>query len=184
MVEVFVDGVGASTSKTIVENLLLPGNLVNTNNRFCNVIEVTYDLKIEAETSGCHTNFEMIFPIVIGTVPLNMGQQGQFTQLPISEFTDNTNQMPYKYPSAPMPNAPMPSAPIANGFSNPKVDLRKFFMIQSVFLFSFQIIFTAPPSFDEALKMIHEKVNSNIAPNPSIGFGWNVAQPPSAPAEK
>lgn len=124
MVEVFKDGVAASTSRTVVENLQLPSTLVNTNNRICNVIQITYDLKIEAQTSGCHSNFEMIFPIVIGTVPLNFGQQGQFTQLPISEFTDNTTQMPYSYPNA--PSAPMPSAPITNGFSNPIVDLRKF----------------------------------------------------------
>ena len=121
MVEVFKDGVAASTSRTFVENLQLPSTLVNTNNRICNVIQVTYELKIEAQTSGCHSNFEMIFPIVIGTVPLNFGQQGQFTQLPVSEFTDNTIQMPYNHPSA-----PMPSAPITNGFSNPIMDLRKF----------------------------------------------------------
>lgn len=121
MVETFKEGVGKSTTKSLTENLQIPRILVNTNNRFCNVVQISYDLKVEAMVSGCHKNIEMVFPIVIGSVPLNLNQTAVY-----SDYPDGMTQPPYN-PTVAMPSAPTPSAPMThNGFSNPMTDLRKF----------------------------------------------------------
>ena len=44
---------------------LPPSNLVN-----CGIIDLDYDLYVEAEVTGMHTNLSGIIPITLGTVPL------------------------------------------------------------------------------------------------------------------
>jgi Arrestin (or S-antigen), C-terminal domain len=57
------------SSKTITEKMeippLPPSNLTN-----CGIIDLTYDLLVEAIVSGAHQNLEKSIPIIIGTIPL------------------------------------------------------------------------------------------------------------------
>jgi hypothetical protein len=126
MVETFKEGVGTSTTKSLTENLQIPSILVNTNNRFCNVVQISYDLKVEAMVAGCHKNIEMVFPIVIGSVPLDLNQTTVYSDYPVG-MTQPSYNPNVAMPSVPMPSGPMPSAPMThNDFSNPMTDLRKF----------------------------------------------------------
>lgn len=46
----------------------------NTNTMYCNVVQISYELKVEATTQGCHKNVDLVTPIVIGSIPLFMDQ--------------------------------------------------------------------------------------------------------------
>jgi hypothetical protein len=107
------EGVEASSSKTIQENFVLPRILVNSNSRFCNVVQVSYDLFVEVQVSGWHNNFKMVFPIVIGSVPIDFGQTNIAPmQMPVqTQYNDFTN--------GPMPSTPMPY----NDFTKPMMTM-------------------------------------------------------------
>lgn len=71
MVEVSGKCVGEPTA-TATSNFVLPSMLVNSNNLYCNVVQVTYNLFVNVQVSGWHKNFEMVFPIVIGSIPIDL----------------------------------------------------------------------------------------------------------------
>ena len=136
---------------------MLPSVLTNSNREFCDVIKVSYRLKVEAVVDGCHMNVKSVFPIVIGTVPLNLGQtfNGEAVKMPISD---------YKNDSAPLP----PYYDFSNAL--PTTMLRKFVECE-FFNFYLFFYFQVPPSFNEAVKMIHEKEPQ---------FGWKFAPVPAS----
>lgn len=67
--ELVLDGVGARGSnawqKEIEVPPLPPSNLVN-----CQIIDLDYDLKVEADVSGAHKNLEGNIPLTLGTIPI------------------------------------------------------------------------------------------------------------------
>lgn len=66
----YCDGVSSSNFTTIEEELMVPVNVIKSNRKYCNIVEVSYELKVKAKISGCRSNIEVSFPITIGTVPL------------------------------------------------------------------------------------------------------------------
>lgn len=97
MLEVYEKGVSTNENVSFEVDLAIPGIAMNSNNRFCNVVQITYELFIGAQISGCHKNIEMSIPVTIGSVPLD------FNRVEIS------NEFNLSFPSA--PPAPI-SAPI------------------------------------------------------------------------
>lgn len=60
--------VAVQTEKIFKENLIVPSLPPNISN--CDVIQISYELRIKARTSGLSRNLKMSLPITIGTAPL------------------------------------------------------------------------------------------------------------------
>lgn len=87
-------------------DLMIPGIAMNTNSHLCNVVQIYYELQVEANVSGCHRNILITIPVTIGSVALAFNEA----------FGFSNNMLPQAdYPSA----LPETSAP-------PFDDLRKF----------------------------------------------------------
>ncbi|CAG9797198.1 unnamed protein product [Chironomus riparius] len=80
VIEAITEGVSAGSSKTIQAGLNIP-RVVNSNDKFCQVITVTYSIEVEAESTGLHTNHKIRLPITIGTVPLTFNNQYESAQM-------------------------------------------------------------------------------------------------------
>lgn len=110
MVELFLgSGCKETSSVTIEKDLVIPQIMMSSNDRYCRVVQLTYELVVEAFVPGCHGNVEMTFPITIGSVPFIVQQ-----------------------PSAPhQNNFAIASAPMSDGHKNnfvappPMPELRK-----------------------------------------------------------
>lgn len=68
--EGIVDGISGPGSSTVEKLLLLPKVMLASNKRICKVIQVSYELNVEAEVSGCYKSIEVIIPITIGPEPI------------------------------------------------------------------------------------------------------------------
>lgn len=93
-------GKSQTWSQTIQIPPLPPSNLVN-----CGLIDVDYDIKVEAVVSGPHANLDGNIPIVLGTVPLESFQ-------PPPPYTDNpvaVNQDLSMMPTQPVSPASPPN---------------------------------------------------------------------------
>jgi Arrestin (or S-antigen), C-terminal domain/Arrestin (or S-antigen), N-terminal domain len=77
-------------------NLTLPSTLLKSNAKICRVVQVSYEVKIEAVASGCCSN-NIVFriPITIGSIPLDLNppvpmqayaQQNQIKTAPSSQL--------------------------------------------------------------------------------------------------
>lgn len=81
LIHVDAPGCGSAEDAEFEAAVTLPSTLLMSNSIFCNIIQVFYELEIEAETSGCHENIEMCFLITIGSVPVFMSSSHeQFTE--------------------------------------------------------------------------------------------------------
>lgn len=90
MAEVDCQGVKNESSVTIEQDLMIPGNILSSNNNYCNVVKISYVIKVVALLSGCNGKCEIAVPITIGSVPLIFDQTPQYM---------NNATMPY----APVP---------------------------------------------------------------------------------
>jgi len=71
--EAFSEGVVAGGYARLEATLKIPQILTATNYRYCNIIQVSYELKVQAEVSGCHCNpITLEIPITLGTKPLRL----------------------------------------------------------------------------------------------------------------
>ncbi|XP_058825942.1 arrestin domain-containing protein 17 [Topomyia yanbarensis] len=100
--EVSVGPVEGGNSQTWNQHILIPplppSNLVN-----CGIIDVDYDIKMEAVVSGPHANMDGNIPIVLGTVPLESFQ-------PPRPYTDNPPETdPSMLPTQPVSPASPPN---------------------------------------------------------------------------
>lgn len=111
MIEVYAAGVDSGETKNFSVELQVPQITMHSNGRFCNIVEISYELKVEAEISGCHQNVTMIFPITIGSVPLNFGASVPFYTQPEMLQGPAFSPVP-TYPSAPY-YPPAPDVPDA-----------------------------------------------------------------------
>jgi len=81
--EIFVEGVNAKSMKKIEVPMNIPQILATTNNRYSNVLQLTYELKVKAIRSGCcQTDVRLAIPITLGLIPLNFDQQYEQQQQP------------------------------------------------------------------------------------------------------
>lgn len=97
MVEARTEGVVAGGTKTFQVSMMIP-KVQNSNDRFCQVITITYFIEVEAESTGMHTNHSIRLPITIGTAPLTFDNQievGQMVQpsAPIASSFDYDKRM-------------------------------------------------------------------------------------------
>lgn len=97
MAEIFCEGVLRLQNKDIDAVLTVPIVAPNTNTMYCNVVQVSYELKVEATTQGCHKNIDLVTPIVIGSIPLLMDAsslqptfngQPRLVTMPIQPYSD------------------------------------------------------------------------------------------------
>lgn len=92
MVESYVRGVGASNFDDIETSLSIPQVMLTSNSRYCQVVKVSYELKVEAVVSGCHRNITFKFPIEIGSVPLILNQPSNPSTLPFLSIPNALNE--------------------------------------------------------------------------------------------
>lgn len=97
MVEARTEGVVAGGSKTFQVSMMIP-KVQNSNDKFCQVVTITYCIEVEAESTGMHTNHSIRLPITIGTVPLTFNNQievGQVVQpsAPLASSFDYDKRM-------------------------------------------------------------------------------------------
>lgn len=88
MAEVNCDGVAGTGVKTIQKAIPIPPIAVSTNTRFCNVVQISYELEVESKVPGCRKNVVTRMPITVGAIPINFGNVDYSTNF---------------VPSAPMP---------------------------------------------------------------------------------
>lgn len=127
LLEVCCEGIPASSSKLVVEEIQLPNDLPISLDPYCKVIQVSY--YILATMRGC----KIKIPITIGTIPLNFDV----------EIDDATEDEPPRF----LDVVERPRQP------DFLISSRKFvFSKANLSLFIF-ITFQAPPTFDEALRL-------------------------------
>lgn len=70
--EIIAEGVKESSSITIEKDLIIPHMVICSNDKYCSVVQISYEVKVEGVISGCHGNgnAEIKFPITLGAVPL------------------------------------------------------------------------------------------------------------------
>lgn len=63
---------------------------MNSNERYCDAIQVSYGVEVEAEVSGGHKNIFVFIPIVIGSKALNFKRSlnGVLTPVNTNNFTN------------------------------------------------------------------------------------------------
>ena len=88
MLKVEAQGVEKRTTVSFVEELVVPPILTSTNEMYCNVFQITYEIKVICKTRGCSECPLVTFPITLGSVPLNFGEALQ----PMSSFEQTMNQ--------------------------------------------------------------------------------------------
>lgn len=110
MAEVFGPGIRPGATISFDKILNVPQIAVNSNNLLCNVVQIYYQLTIEASVPGCHGNIEFNIPITIGTIPLDLAPAA--TAPPPAPSTQPTiiATAPPTFDS--FPNAPSPKAPL------------------------------------------------------------------------
>lgn len=160
MIEVYGEGVGingATSSFTKVLNL--PLNMLKTNTRYCNILQVSYEITVEAEISDNETMLVKI-PITIGDVPLNL-TSNIVTQRVIAR------QAPTIYPAHQSSSTLYPDLRELNNFIRFRIIIKVLLLI-------------APPSYDETMNTAHQGPSSNE----QFGSRYNVLpQKPTAPTE-
>lgn len=99
-----IDAGGSRTWEQKIEvPALPPSNLVN-----CGIIDLDYELFVEAQVSGMHSNLSGVIPVTLGTVPLQDWK-------PPVPYTDKPPVMPETDPSM-LPTQPVsPASPPAQG---------------------------------------------------------------------
>lgn len=119
IVEKTEGGVLSFQNKNIETFLTIPNSVPNSNSMLCQVITISYELKIEAWTAGCHFNIVLTAPIVIGSDPLILDPSsiqptfsGQLDRppidfIPVLPYTDDT----YQSIAPALPNYEAPSTP-------------------------------------------------------------------------
>jgi hypothetical protein len=127
-VKVWGPGVKGSSSSKIEKDLPIPRFFMNSNSKYCNVIQIFYELKVEAQITGFHRNIEIVFPITIGSIPLRY-----YDQPTPSTPGDELTPLADYYPCTP------------DSREKPKI----FFLILLEFIYLF-LNLIAPPSYEEA----------------------------------
>lgn len=124
IVEVCWQGARGGSSATFVKELKIPRTMMCSNSRYCYVVQITYELKVEVEIDRWNGSIEVHFPITIGSVPITSNQP----RAAIVPTVHNSNS---------------PQVPRNAGFiAPPPATLNHAFIAR-----------TPPPTFEEAMKM-------------------------------
>ena len=79
MLKVEAQGVEKRTTAHFIKELIVPLILKNTNTMHCDVLQITYELKVTCVIAGRLVDAEVSFPITLGSVPLNFGEADQLS---------------------------------------------------------------------------------------------------------
>lgn len=85
MLKVDAQGVEKRTTVNFNKQLIVPIILTSTNTMNCNVLQITYEIKVTCMTQGCSMSPTVKFPITLGNIPLSFDQtlQSNMAQLPL-----------------------------------------------------------------------------------------------------
>lgn len=147
--EMETDGIKGAGSVTLDKLLLMPQTMFTSNKRFCNVIQVSYELIVEAEVSGCRGGIEIReirIPITVGL---------EHFEADARTFSVNNG-----------PSSVMNSTPVAtsHGLRKLKIDLKALNFRKNVVypMFCFQRLILFTNHFIRLLKRGgHEGLNYN-----------------------
>lgn len=118
-----------------------------SNMNYCRILNVSYEIHVTAKIAGIHKNPVIRLPITIGTVPLN------------AQVSQNQH-FAIQYPTAPMIQTPSPNGQysFADTINNAPQNMQqntgnlgKRFMMRSLNWLNVPLLFTAPPSYHEAM---------------------------------
>lgn len=139
--DISVDGVKAASTVSFQKHLCIPQLILTSNDRLCNVLQVTYEVKIEAIIQGCGESPILEIPITIGTIPIDLGLtvNDPSEALPRTDHIITTSVLPPPYTD--------------DYLRPPAGELRKFVLIRLKYILCNKEFFSAPPTFEEALKM-------------------------------
>lgn len=70
LVKVTAPRIGGKVKSVHDGQLQIPYHIDMSNSHCCRVVQISYELRVEAVTVGCHGNIEITTPITIGSVPL------------------------------------------------------------------------------------------------------------------
>lgn len=96
------EGCPGKTSKTVESNIKIP-SVAPSSDGSCRVLIITYEIHFIATFSGLHSDFKLVLPVVIGTVPYLSPEL--LTPLPLYEQALDF----------PIASAPPPALPFAAG---------------------------------------------------------------------
>lgn len=127
---------------TFEVDLKIPETALPCNEKYCKLIQVSYNFKVEAITSGCHCNFETIVPITILSPPY--GSETKITHSDIAFAPAAPIELPYPtdhllsvQPSAPPSYDEFSAAPTyrevksAKNLVNTLFDFNKSYVLKS-----------------------------------------------------
>lgn len=146
MVEFYGEGVSKLSSDTIVKNLKLPKTLIKSNKRSCDIIQVSYELKIEGQVLGFHLDIDFNFTIAMGSIPFAVTK---------TDEDSAENNFP--------------------GASAPAIDRESTFEYENFAYFNAVLSYIVPPpSFNEAMSILGSNSNGIRKKANAMGFGWAI----------
>ena len=94
------EGVAKKDKGTVVSTLVIPP-LPPSSGFECKVISISYEVIVQAKTSGPHFSPTIEIPITIGTIPLNRGYPQPIVPMVQTNTTDAAQNPPFAVPTAP-----------------------------------------------------------------------------------
>lgn len=84
-----------SVSKTIETELMVPQIMPSSDDKYCRVVQISYEVRVEGSISDFHGNAVIIIPITIGAIPLNFNQTMGNGSAPHQAIAASSMQAPY-----------------------------------------------------------------------------------------
>lgn len=113
--EIALEGARKSQTNIIDCRITIPPNLVNSNSRFCRVVQVSYNIEVESCVSECHSNPKLYLPVTIGSVGVGEISNYNAIQYPNAAGVYPINPIPNVFaqqsqvPAGAYPHQPAPS---------------------------------------------------------------------------
>lgn len=90
VIELFAEGVGKMKNVEHKKCLLLPTNIPKTLEHYCNVIQISYELKVGAESKTLPIIRDIVFPITIGSIAIGGEFQTSLKRHGFSNSAENS----------------------------------------------------------------------------------------------
>lgn len=113
--KVTFQGCQRESSASFDASLMVPYAIPNSNKKFCEIVQISYELRVEAENAGCCADLGIIIPITIGSIALTGSNYQNGADRAISSSvnpsapflggqTDDCPDYSSVIPSAPLPD--------------------------------------------------------------------------------
>lgn len=123
IVDTYAEGVRGSTRITIEKDLIIPLNVNSSNEGYCKVVQISYEVIVEAITPALLGNVVIIIPITIGAVPFRNHQVNNSAISLPNDSKAATSEVPFSAPNE------ISKIPV----SVPLSELRKFVNVSPLF---------------------------------------------------